>query len=145
MAGNMYPLIEIEANVGFARPGGYNTASDGSTPGGETAISTLFTPGANGSIVYRILVHNSQIVVNVSGAMVVRFFVTDDAGQNPRLWREYTLPSAIRSTIVVGAALEITLPGRGLFLLSGQLLKCCQSVYAGVQDMVDFVAEGADF
>lgn len=144
MAANMYPVIENVANIGFARPTGANTASDGSTPGGGTAISTLFTPGTNGSFVYRIRVSNSQVTPAASSAMVVRFFITDTGGTNPRLWREYALPAATRSASVIGAYIEIGLPGRGLFLANGQLLKCCQSVYAGVQDLVDFVAEGGN-
>lgn len=138
MANNL-PLIEATANVGFARPAAANTASDGSG-----TIPTLFTAASGGSYLYRVRIMNSQATAAASSAMVARLFITDTAGASPRLLAEAVLPAATRTAAVVGSSIIITFSGRGLFLASGQLIKCCQSVYASAADQVDFVAEGGD-
>jgi hypothetical protein len=145
MPANTTPIFVLTANVGHARVAGANTASDGSTPGGETAIATVFTPGAQGSLLQRLRWVNSQLTAAASGAKVIRFFVTDTGGINPRLFYEVALATATRSTTVIGAGGSYTLPGNGLFLASGQLVKVAQSVYAGAQDQMDYTAEGGDY
>lgn len=144
MTANTTPVFGLTPNNGQARVAGANTASDGSTPGGGTAIATLFTAGANGSIVNRIRYMNSQVTAAASSAMVCRIFETDTAGANPRLFMEFVIPAATRSTAVIGSGSYIDIPG-GKPLSSGQLLKVAQSVYAGAQDQVDYTAEGWDY
>jgi hypothetical protein len=76
--------------------------------------------------------------------MVIRFFITDNAGNNPRLLAEVALATATRSTTAIGAQGVLVFPG-GLIIPAGTVIKVIQSVYAGVQDLMHYVAEGADF
>ncbi len=142
MAPNLSPIFVLSPNVGFARVSAANTASDGSG-----SLSTLFTAAANGSLLSRIRYGNSQASAALSSAMVIRFFLTDLAGANPRFlgFLETAVPAATRSVSVIGAQGILTLPSGGLFIASGALLKVIQSVYAGVQDQMDYIAEGGDY
>ena len=140
MAQNIEPVFVKLQNVGRARLTAANTASDGS---GTTP--TLFTPGANGSLLFRIRCFNSQAAAAASSAMVIRFFMTDAAGTNPRLIKEVALAAATRTVAVVGATITIPFDGGGLFVPTGCLILVIQSVYAGAQDQMDYVAEGGDY
>lgn len=139
MTANTSPIFGLTPNNGQARLAAANTASDGSG-----TLATLFTAGANGSIVTRIRYANSQATAAASSAMVVRIFETDTSGANPRLMTEFPLPTATRSTTVKGVGDYIDIPG-GKTLKTGQLLKIIQSVYAGAQDQMDYTAEGMDY
>jgi hypothetical protein len=139
MAANIYPVFTLTPNVGMAEVDSANTESDGTG-----ALDTLFTAGANGSLVFKVRYRNAQSVAAASSAMVVRLFVTDTGGANPRVIAEFTVGAMTRSTTAVGAGGVYTFIG-GLALASGQLLKVGQSVYADVQDLMHYVAEGGDF
>jgi len=141
MAANTSPLFVLTPNTGFARVTAANLTSDGSG-----ALSTLFTAGAFGSMVFKIRYANSQATAAASSAMVVRFFLTDDAGNNPRLLGglEIAIPAATRSTIAVGVGGVIDIPG-GLVIPTGSLLKVIQSIYASAADQMDYIAEGGDY
>ena len=115
------------------------TASDGSGN-----LTTLFTAGTNGSRLDSVDVHNAQALAAASSNMVVRVFVTDVNGANPTLLDEQAMVAATRSTTVAGSAIKFVFAG-GLLLKSGQIVKVCQSVYAGVQDKNGFVGRGGDF
>jgi hypothetical protein len=136
---NTTPIFVATPKIGHARVAAANTAADGSG-----ALATLFTAGADGSRVDRITVRNSQASAAASSANVVRVFVTDTSGANPRLYAEAALAAATRSNSVIGATTTITFLG-GLVLASGQLIQVCQAVYAGVQDQIDYTAEGGDY
>ena len=139
MAANTKPIFVLVPNVGQAEVDSANTESDGT---GD--LDTLFTAGANGSVVFRIAYRNAQSSAAASSAMVIRIFVTDDDGANPRIRSEVALAAATRSTTVIGSGGVINYPD-GLALMSGQLLKVGQSVYAGAQDLMHYTAEGGDF
>lgn len=139
MAANTSPIFPISPNIGFARLAAANTASDGSG-----TLATLFTAGSEGSRVDYITWINSQATAAASTAMVGRVFLTDTSGNNPRLIAEIAIATATRSTTVIGATQTITFQG-GLVLDSGQLIKVCQSAYAGAQDQFDVIARGADY
>lgn len=139
MAANTNPIFTLTPNIGMAEVAEANTESDGTGN-----LATLFTAGANGSRVEYVTYHNAQSTPAASSAMVVRIFVTDAAGANPRLLSEAALATATRSATAIGAAGTIAFQD-GLNLKSGQLLKCCQSVYAGVQDLMHFIAIGGDY
>jgi len=138
MAANTAPIFVKTPNMGFARTIEANTASDGSGN-----LLTLFTAATDGSRVDSILIRNSQTTAALSTALVVRIFVTDTGGANPKLLDEVAVPAATRSTSVIGTAASITFPG-GLFLKSGQLLKACASVFAAASQ-VDIIAKGGDY
>jgi len=139
MPANTTPIFVLTPKIGQARVAAANTASDGSG-----ALTTLFTAGTDGSRVDRITVRNSQVTAAASSAMVVRVFITDTSGTNPRLYAEAALATATRSASAIGATTTITFLG-GLIIRSGQLIQVCQSVYAGAQDQNDFTAEGGDY
>jgi TRAP-type mannitol/chloroaromatic compound transport system substrate-binding protein len=139
-APNTSPVFTLTPNTVTASGGTTpNTASDGSG-----TLVTLFTAGPQGSRVERITATNAQVSAAASTANVIRVFLTDTSGNNPRLIAEAALPAATRTTAVIGATVTITFLN-GISLASGQLLKVCQAVYAGVQDLTHFVAYGGDF
>lgn len=139
MPANTTPIYTVTPNIGLASVAAANTASDGSG-----VLNTLFTAGVNGSRLERIRYNNAQIAYAASSAMVIRFFITDTGGINPRLLDEVTLATATRSASAVGAKGVLGFPN-GLFLPSGTIIKVIQSVYAGVQDLMHYVAEGGDY
>lgn len=139
MPANIYPIFTLTPNVGQAEVDSANTESDGTG-----ALDTLFTAGANGSMVFRIVYRNAQSLAAASSAMVIRIFITDTGGINPRVRSEVALAAVTRSTTVIGAGGVINFP-EGLVLASGQLLLVGQSVYADVQDLMHYTAEGGDF
>ena len=139
MTANFKPVFVLTPNVGQAEVDSANTESDGT---GD--LDTLFTAGTNGSVVFRIAYRNAQSSAAASSAMVIRIFITDTSGNNPRVRSEVALAAVTRSTTVIGAGGVINYPD-GLALKSGQLLKVGQSVYAGAQDLMHYNAEGGDF
>jgi hypothetical protein len=139
MTANTSPVFTFPKS-GRARVTGANTASDGS----GSNLGVLFRSGANGSILDRIRYNNSQATAALSSAMVLRFFVTDTVQADPRLLAEVALSAATRSTTVVGAAGVYEFPG-GYPMESGQEIWVGQSIYAGVQDQMDYIGEYGDF
>lgn len=139
MPANTAPIFTLTPNIGLASVNAANTASDGSG-----TLVTLFTAGLNGSRVERIRYSNSQNAAAASSAMVIRFFLTDNAGANPKLLAEVSLGTATRTVSVVGASGIYTFTN-GLVIPSGALIKVIQSVYAGVQDLMHYIAEGGDY
>ena len=128
-AGNMFPVHVAAAN----------TASDGSG-----ALTTLVTAATDGTRIDAVKIMNAQTTAAASSAMVCRVFLTDAAGNNPRLVGEVALAAATRSATAIGATSTITF-SPAVILKSGQQLRVCQSVYAGAQDQTSWVAFGGDF
>jgi hypothetical protein len=139
MAANTSPIFTLTPNIGMAEVAAANTESDGT---GDLVL--LFTAGAEGSRVDRIRYQNAQSAAAASSAMVAKFFITDTGGANPRLLVEVAIGAITRTVAVVGANGIYTFVN-GLIIPSGTLLKVCQSVYAGVQDLMHYVCEGGDF
>jgi len=139
MTANVNPIFTLTPKIGIALVAAANTASDGSG-----ALVTLFTAGANGSRIERIRYQNAQAAAAASSAMVVRIFITDTGGANPTLLAEVAISAATRTVAVVGAG-GIYNFANGLVMPSGTLIKVIQSVYAGVQDLMHYVAEGGDY
>lgn len=140
MPANTTPIFTLTPNSPTASLGTTpNTASDGSG-----TLVTLFTAGANGSLVDSIKFINAQATAAASSAMVIRVFLTDTSGNNPRLIEEVAIATATRSTSAIGATATINFLN-GLALQSGQIIKVCQSVYAGAQDLMHASARGGDY
>lgn len=139
MPANTNPIFTLTPNVQLVASAAANTASDGSG-----TLITIFTAGANGSLLESITFRNAQATAALSSAMVGKVFVTDTAGANPRLIDEVAIAAATRSVSVVGASSVINFLN-GLPLASGQLVKVTTSVYAGVQDLVHVTAKGGDY
>lgn len=136
---NTAPIFVLTPNVGFARIAAANTARDGS---GSNV--TLCTAGANGTRVDYIEAWSAQATAAASGLKVLRFYLSDAAGANPRLIREVLLPALTPSTTVIGPTVTVTFTN-GLLMKSGQILYVTQSVYAGVADQTDVRAQAADY
>lgn len=154
MAANTTPIFVLTPNTAQSRISAANTARDGSG-----SLVTAFTAGSNGSRVESITFTSAQVIAAASSSMVVRVFVTDNAGANPRLLCEGALTGVTASNTAIGATITFdfntgtVLPANTLLigirtpiiLVSGQLIKVCQSVYAGAQDQNDVIIRGGDF
>lgn len=133
------PSFVASANIGFARPTTSNGASDGSG-----TLETLITAAVSGTRVDRISIRASSVTAAVSSsACVVRLFLTNTLGLEPRLIEEISIPAGSKSSTTLAASASTSFPG-GLLMKSGQLLKCCVSVYALNVTQVDIVAYGGD-
>lgn len=139
MPANTEPIFALTPHCSSCAVAAANTASDGSG-----TLVDLFSAGSNGSRIDRIRCTNAQATAAASSPMVIRFFITDTGGSNPRLFYELALGAATRSTTVIGAGTTIAFPN-GVIIASGQILKVIQSVYAGAQDLMHYFAEGGDF
>lgn len=134
------PIFLQAGNCASCEVSAANTAADGSG-----VLVTLFTAGANGSRIDGVVFTSAKAAVAANSAMVCRVFVTDTAGANPRLRAEVALPAVTSSNTAIGATATVSFTN-GLVLQSGQLVKVCQSLYAGVQDKVQvFVVGGGDY
>lgn len=139
MAANTIPIFTKTGNMSPVVVAAANTASDGSG-----TLVTLLTAGAEGARVDGVKITNAQVTPAASTAMVVRVFLTDASGANPRLVGEVALPAATRSSTAIGTTATL-LFSPALILKTGQLLKVGQSVYAGVQDVNSVLAFGGDY
>ena len=139
MPANIYAIFTNVPNCQGTLISAANTARDGSG-----TLVTLFTAGANGSLLSKITFTSSQLAAAASALKVMRIFVTDTAGANPILRGEVLLPLVTASTTVIGASATFTFTD-GLVLKSGQLVRVSQSIYAGVQDQTAAIAEGGDY
>jgi hypothetical protein len=139
MPANTTPIFTLTPNASTCVISAANTARDGSG-----TLITAFTSGVNGSRIESVTFTSAQASAAANSAMVGRVFLTDTSGANPRLIAETTLPAVTASNTAIGQAQIITFTN-GLIINSGQLLKVCQSVYAGVQDQFQVLIKGGDY
>ena len=139
MAANTSPIFVLTGNFTPARLVAANTASDGSG-----TLYTVVTAGTDGTRVDGVRFRNSQVTAAASSNMVHRIFITDTLGANPRLIGEVATATATRSTTVIGATSVFTFD-QPIIMQSGQLMRVCQSVYAGAQDQFDAVAYAGNY
>ncbi len=139
MAANITPIFTKQGNFTPARIAAANTASDGSG-----TLVTLVTAVTDGTRVDGVRFINSQATAAASGAKVLRIFLTDTGGINPRLIGEVAMTAATRSTTVIGATSIYTFD-QAIIMKSGQLMSVCMSVYAGAQDQTDAIAYAGDY
>ena len=139
MAANTTPIFIKQGNFTPARMAAANTASDGSG-----ALVTVVTAVIDGTRVDGVRFFNSQASAAASGAKVLRIFLTDTGGINPRLIGEVAMAAATRSATVVGATSVYTFD-QAIVMQSGQIMSVCMSVYAGVQDQTDAIAYAGDY
>lgn len=139
MAANTVPIFTLVPNCASANIAAANTARDGSG-----SLVTLFTAGTNGSLLSKITFTSSQTTAAASALRVMRIFITDAAGANPRLRGEILLPVLTASTTVIGATAQFVFTD-GIVLKSGQLVKVTQSIYGSAADATDVFAEGGDY
>jgi hypothetical protein len=139
MAANTTPIFTKQGNFTPARIAAANTASDGSG-----TLVTLVTAVTDGTRVDGVRFINSQATAAASGAKVLRIFLTDTGGINPRLIGEVAMAAATRSTTAIGATSIYTFD-QAIIMKSGQLISVCMSVYAGAQDQTDANAYAGDY
>lgn len=139
MAANTTPIFVKQGNFTPARIAAANTAADGSG-----TLVTLVTAVIDGTRVDGVRFINSQATAAASGAKVLRIFLTDTGGANPRLIGEVTMAAATRSNTVIGATSIYTFD-QAIVMKSGQLMSVCMSVYAGAQDQTDAIAYAGDY
>lgn len=139
MPANTNPIFTLTPNATICVIAAANTARDGSG-----TLVTAFTAGTNGSRIESVTFTSAQASAAANSAMVGKVFLTDNAGANPRLIAETILPAATASNTAIGQAQTITFTN-GLIINTGQILKVCQSVYAGVQDQFHVLTKGGDY
>ena len=139
MAANTTPIFTKQGNFTPARIAAANTAADGSG-----TLVLLVTAVTDGTRVDGVRFINSQATAAASGAKVLRIFLTDTGGINPRLIGEVVMAAATRSTTVIGATSIYTFD-QAIIMKSGQLILVCMSVYAGAQDQTDAIAYAGDY
>jgi hypothetical protein len=139
MPANINPIFTLTPNSIPTFSAAANTGSDGSG-----ALITLVTAGANGTRVDQVTFRNAQLTPAASSTMLCKVFLTDASGLNPQIVGEVALPAATRSATIIGATGVVTF-SPALVMKSGQILKICQSVFAGVQDRISVVANAGDF
>jgi len=139
MAANQKPIFILKGNFKPARIAAANTASDGSG-----ALVALVTSATDGTRVDGVRFINSQATAAISGAKVLRIFISDTLGANFRLIGEVAMLTATRSTTAIGATAIYTFD-QPVIMLSGQVISVCMSVYAGPQDQTDACAFAGDY
>lgn len=139
MAANKSPIFTLVPNCNSVLIAAANTARDGSG-----TLVTLFTAGANGSLLSKITFTGSQTTPAASAVRVMRIFITDNAGANPVLRGEIVLSAVTSSNTAIGPTTLFQFTD-GLILKSGQIVKVSQSVYVTSADQTAAVAEGGDY
>ena len=139
MPANTLPIFTLTPNATVSNVAAANTARDGSG-----ALVTAFTAGANGSRIDFITFTSSQATPAASAARVMRIFLTDTSGANPRLIGEITMSAVTASTTAIGATSTFTFTN-GLIIRSGQIIKVNQSIYGSAADATDVLARGGDY
>lgn len=135
MSINIYPVFALPNTIGIGRTSAANTARDGSG-----TVTTLFTAGVNGARIDKVVATSAQATPAACSNMVVRLFISDANGANYRLLQEQTITATTASNTAIGAFATFNFAG-GCMLVAGQVIGCTQSVYAGVQDQMDWVVQ----
>ena len=139
MAANLKPIFIKQGNFTVGRIAAANTASDGSG-----ALVAIVTAATDGTRVDGIRFINSQATAAISGAKVLRAFLSDNAGANFRIIGEVAMAAATRSTTAIGATAIITFD-QPIIMKSGQIISTNMSVYAGAQDQTDACGFAGDY
>lgn len=139
MPANTTPIFTLTPKAATANIAAANTARDGSG-----TLVTLFTAGANGSRIDFITFTSSQATPAASAARVMRVFLTDESGNNPRLISEVVLSAVTASNTAIGSTSTITFTN-GLIINAGQIIRVSQSIYGSAADATDVLLRGGNF
>lgn len=112
-----------------------NTSRDGSG-----TINTLLTAGSEGAYIDRIVCYNSQASVAASSAMVVVVWISIDGGTTwfKRQEAEVAAKTATNSAVTASQTINFT---NGWKIPASAVVGITQTVYAGAQDRMTYVAE----
>jgi len=139
MAANTIPIFCKQGNFFPVAIAAANTASDGSG-----SLVTIVTAATDGTRVEGVRFRNAQITPAASSANLMKIFLTDASGLNPRNVGEVIQAAATRSATVAGATSIFTFD-QPIIMRSGQLLQVCMQVYAGVADLTHAHAFANDY
>jgi hypothetical protein len=142
MPANINPIFVLTPDIGTAVVTTANTTRDLSS---TADAALLFTAGSNGSRVDTItFTHAAASQTQASIAAVGRVWITtSNAGANPRLISEISLPAITPNATTIGQQQTITF-ANGLFLASGQFLWCAISA-TQTSGAYNVVARGGDY
>jgi len=120
MPANTTPIYEATPQVRTATLRVTNSSRDGSG-----IVYSGFFSDINGSRLDRI---TTTTVSNVnpgspSNACLIRIFITDTNGLNPRIYREHYVGSTSLSSTLITSQTVFNIPG-GLLLMPGQIVQC---------------------
>ena len=139
MAANTSPIFTLLSNCGGITINSANTARNGSG-----TLIDCFTASTNGTLLYRMSFTNTSPTVGAGAAKVIRVWITDTSGANPKLIKEIVLAAATSSNTVIGQNNQWVISD-GLFLKSGQKIQVTQSLRATAADNTDVVWEAGDY
>jgi hypothetical protein len=109
------PIFAATPKVGQVQVTTANTARDGTG-----TLATIWTAGSSGSLIYKI----QWTATGTTTANVLRLFITDTGGANPRLIEEIIVPAITPSTTVRVFEYVIIYPQNNpLVLENGRLLR----------------------
>ncbi len=137
MAKNINPVFGLTGVTAAAVLAAANTAGDGSG-----TITLLMTGDANGTRINNLQVLSAQATIAANSAMVVRFFISYDAGTTYYKFREIAFAAVTGSNTAIGQFQELVFP-EGI-ILEGTSYKIgfTKSIHAGVQDQIHAMARG---
>lgn len=149
MAANLSQTFPLTPNIGYSRISIANVARDGSGTasgvGGTAAnIYTTYTPGANGDIVLRFTVTDSDPTSSsTSLAQVVRFFIKP-TGVTASLYKELLMPAVAGTTGALSGTINYTIPG-GIYVPTGSTIVTTATLATATTGQVDVVIEGISY
>ena len=139
MAANTSQIYPLTPNVGKARISAANTARDGS----GSNISTVYTAGANGDIIFRITCTESDATASsTSVAQVIRIWIHD--GSSYFLYQEMLMPSTAGTTTAKTGTISYTIPN-GLYLNAAYTIRAAATLGSTTTGQVDCVIEGFSY
>lgn len=139
MAVTHTPIFVQTPKIGKAAIAAANTARDGSG-----TIVSAYTAGANGGYIKKIVFTSSQASAAANSLMVCRVWISVDAGTSWTLRAEVVMSAVTASNTVIGSSQTINFSD-GLVIDPLAIVGVTQSIYAGVQDRMAVVVEGADY
>lgn len=148
MSANTTPIFTLTPHILRQRVAVANTARDGSGTVNALLLddnATAFTGSISGTRIDKVTVTSAQASATANSAMVARLFLSDSAGANYRLVCEVAVTAVTASNTAIGATFPFVLPNGFLIVPSGCKLGVTQSIYAGVQDQMDYIANVADY
>lgn len=139
MALNTSPIFEKYPVIAAQALAAANTARDGSG-----TVTTLVTGASDGTRVDRITFISAQATAAANSAMVARVFISVDSGSTWNLFDEVAIPAVTASASAIGARVQFAYTNGILLKDATQKIGVTISVYAGVQDRVQVIAQGGD-
>lgn len=116
-----------------------NTARDGSG-----TVNTLLTAGAEGAYIDKISAYSAQASAAAVSAMVIIVWLSIDGGTTWFKRMEGELATKTASNTAVAGSLTFNFTN-GWKIPANAKVGITQTIYAGVQDRMNYVAEYADY